>query len=101
MRLLNSHRAVTKISFSPIFTFVVQATSDAMLENVLCTAGNSRDSSCSSFSPTYIASMCNALLTMSSLILIVSLDGIPLFRSVISWIRSWSMLLGPSFIISR
>ena len=46
-------------------------------------------------------SVCNALLTMSSLILIVSLDGIPLFRSVISWMRSWSMLLGPSFIISR
>ena len=43
MRLLNNHRAVTKISFSPIFTFVVRATSDAMLENVLCTAGNSRD----------------------------------------------------------
>ena len=49
-----------------------------------------------------IASMCNALLTMSSLILIVSLDGyIPLFRSVISWMRFWSMLLGPSFIVSR
>ena len=67
----------------------------------LATVGIRRDSSCSSFSPTYIASMCNALLTMSSLILIVSLDGIPRFRSVISWIRSWSMLLEPSFIIYK
>ena len=60
MRLLNSHRAVTKNSFSPIFTFAVRAISDTMLENVWCAAGNSRDSSCSNFSPTYIA-MCAML----------------------------------------